>query len=105
MIAVVLNPATNVCYDLMLSVPTRRVRMNEDRHPRISVDAGVCHGQACIRGTRIPVHQVVGMLANGDTVEGLLEDFPSLAREDVMAALAYTAELAEEQISPIEAAG
>jgi uncharacterized protein (DUF433 family) len=43
---------------------------------RILVDPNVCHGQACIRGTRIPVHQIVRMLANGDTIDGLLEDIP-----------------------------
>lgn len=64
---------------------------------RISADPGVCHGQACIRGTRIPVHQLVGMLASGDTIEELLEEYPSLDREDILAALRYAARLAEEQ--------
>lgn len=58
---------------------------------RISIDPDICHGQACVKGTRIPVHQIVGMLANGDTVEDLLSEFPSLTREDIMAALAYAA--------------
>lgn len=69
---------------------------------RISIDPDICHGQACVKGTRIPVHQIVGMLANGDTVEDLLSEFPSLTREDIMAALAYAAGLAEEQITPIQ---
>ena len=69
---------------------------------RISIDPNVCHGQACISGTRIPVHQVVHMLANGDTVDDLLIEYPSLSREDIMACLAYAAELAEEQVTPIE---
>jgi uncharacterized protein (DUF433 family) len=68
---------------------------------RISINPKVCHGQACIAGTRIPVHQIVHMLANGDTVEGLLEAYPSLKREDIMAALEYAASLAEEQVTPI----
>jgi uncharacterized protein (DUF433 family) len=42
------------------------------------------------------------MLAHGDTVEDLLADFPSLAREDIAACLEYAAELAEEQVTPIE---
>ena len=71
---------------------------------RISIDPKICHGQACVRGTRIPVHQVVGMLANGDTVEDLLAEYPSLTREDIMACLDYAASLAEEQITPIEVA-
>ena len=66
-------------------------------HERISIDPNVCHGQACVKGTRIPVHQVVGMLAHGDTVDDLLTEYPSLRREDVLACLGY-AELAEEQV-------
>jgi len=42
-------------------------------YDRISIDPRVCHGQACIKGTRIPVHQIVRMLANRDTIEELLE--------------------------------
>ena len=71
---------------------------------RISINPGICHGQACVKGTRIPVHQIVRMLANGDTIDGLLADYPSLSREDVLACLDYAAELAEEQITPIQAA-
>lgn len=58
-------------------------------YERISIDPKVCHGQARIIGTRIPVHQIVGMLANGDTVEELLEDYPSLERKDIFACLDY----------------
>jgi uncharacterized protein (DUF433 family) len=69
---------------------------------RISIDPEVCHGQACVEGTRIPVHQIVRMLANGDTIDGLLEDYPSLEREDILACLDYVASLAEEQITPLD---
>lgn len=68
----------------------------------ISVNPKICHGQACIRGTRIPVHQIIRMLANGDRVEQLLEDYPSLKAEDIYACLDYAASLAEEQITPID---
>ena len=71
---------------------------------RILIDPNICHGQACVKGTRIPVHQLVRMLANGDTVEELLAAHPSLSREDIMACLDYAAELAEEQVTPIQAA-
>ncbi|OEU47047.1 MAG: antitoxin [Desulfobacterales bacterium S3730MH5] len=74
-------------------------------YDRISIDPKVCHGQACIKRTRIPVHQIVRMLANGDTIDELLEEYPSLEREDVLACLDYVASLAEEQITPIEALG
>ena len=71
---------------------------------RISIDPKICHGQACVKGTRIPVHQIVRMLANGDTVDQLLAEYPSLSREDIMACLDYAAELAEEQVTPIQSA-
>ena len=69
---------------------------------RISIDPKICHGQACIKGTRIPVHQVLHMLANGDTIEDLLEEYPSLKREDIFACIEYAASLTEEQIVPDE---
>lgn len=71
---------------------------------RISIDSKICHGQACIKGTRIPVHQVVHMLANGDTVQELLAEYPSIEREDILACLDYAASLAEETIAPIDLA-
>ncbi|HET6514529.1 MAG TPA: DUF433 domain-containing protein [Thermodesulfovibrionales bacterium] len=69
---------------------------------RISVDAKICHGQACIKGTRIPVHQILHMLANGDTIDELLEEYPSITRKDILACIEYAAELTEEQIVPDE---
>jgi uncharacterized protein (DUF433 family) len=69
---------------------------------RITVNPKICHGQACIKGTRIPVHQILHMLANGDTTEDLLKEYPSLKREDILACIDYAAELTEEQIVPNE---
>jgi len=63
---------------------------------RIIINPKVCHGQPCIKGTRIPVRQLLGMLANGDTIKALLEEYPSLTREDILACLDYAASLAEE---------
>ena len=72
--------------------------MNE----RISIHPRVCHGQACISGTRIPVHQIVRMFAYGDSIEVLLAAFSSITREDVLACLDYAASLAEEQVTPLD---
>ena len=69
---------------------------------RIAIDPKVCHGQACIQGARIPVHQILRMLANGDTIEDLLQEYPSVTREDILACLDYAASLAEEQVTPLE---
>ena len=71
---------------------------------RISINANICHGQACVKGTRMPVHQIVRMLANGDTVEDLLSEYPFLSRGDIMGSLDYAADLAEEQVTPIQVA-
>ena len=68
---------------------------------RITIDPNICHGQACIKGTRIPVHQIIGMLANGNSIEELLKEYPSLTRDDILACLDYAASLAEEQVTPI----
>jgi uncharacterized protein (DUF433 family) len=70
---------------------------------RITIDPKVCHGQACIKGTRIPVHQILQMLANGDTIEELLQEYPSLIREDILACFDYAGSLAEELVTPLEA--
>ncbi|HEY5867659.1 MAG TPA: DUF433 domain-containing protein [Candidatus Tectomicrobia bacterium] len=69
---------------------------------RITIDPRVCHGQACIKGTRLPVHQILRMLAHGDTIEDLLAEYPSLTREDILACFDYAASLAEEQVTPLE---
>ncbi len=69
---------------------------------RISIDPTICHGQACVKGTRIPVHQILRMLANGDTVEELLEEYPTLKRKDILACFEYGGTLAEEQLTPLE---
>lgn len=63
---------------------------------RISVDAEVCHGQACIKGTRIMVSVVLDNLAAGMAYEEMLRSYPSLESDDVSAAVAYAAELARE---------
>jgi uncharacterized protein (DUF433 family) len=69
---------------------------------RISVDPRVCHGQPCVRGTRIMAWLVVQYLANGDSVEEILASYPPLSREDVQACLLYAAEMARERVIPIE---
>ena len=70
---------------------------------RISIDPTVAHGHACVAGTRVPVHQIIRMMANGDTVEDLLEAYPPLTREDILACLDYAASLAEEQFASLDA--
>ncbi len=74
-----------------------------DWRDRISVDPNVCHGKACISGTRIMVSVVLDNLAAGMTAEDLQVDYPSLSSEDVAAAISYAAELARERTVPLPA--
>ena len=67
----------------------------------ITVDPQVCHGKACIKGTRIMVSVVLDNLAAGMTEANILSSYPSLTNEDIRAAIAYAAELARERIVPI----
>ena len=69
---------------------------------RIQVDPAICHGGACIRGTRIMVSVVLANLADGMTEGEIRAEYPSLGSEDIQAALAYAAELAgEEDVTPL----
>ena len=75
-----------------------------DWRKRVVVDPGIHHGEACIRGTRIPVTVIVGSLADGMSFEEILKEYPQLTLEDIRAALAYAAEaLQEEVILPLAA--
>lgn len=64
---------------------------------RISVDPLVCHGKACIKGTRIMVSIILDNLAAGVGVDEILKSYPSLSAEDIHATLDYAAELARER--------
>jgi uncharacterized protein (DUF433 family) len=67
----------------------------------ITVDPHVCHGNACIKGTRIMVSVVMDNLAAGFTLDEILKSYPSLSREKIQAAIAYAAELTRERIVAI----
>ena len=64
----------------------------------ISVDPAVCHGQACIQGTRIPVSVVLDNLAVGLTPDDIVRSYPTLSRDGISAAIAYAAELTRERV-------
>lgn len=72
---------------------------------RISINPKICHGQPCVKGTRIMVWLIIQYLANGDSMEDILAAYPSLTREDVQACLAYAAEVTRERVLPIEVSG
>ena len=68
---------------------------------RVSVDPLICHGKACISGTRIMVSVILDNLAASLNPEEILASYPALNREDIQAAVAYAAELARERIITI----
>jgi uncharacterized protein (DUF433 family) len=70
---------------------------------RISVDPAVCHGKACVKGTRIMVSVVLDNLAAGVPQEEILKSYPSLTEDDIHAVIAYAAELARERFVPLSA--
>jgi uncharacterized protein (DUF433 family) len=64
----------------------------------IAVDPMICHGQACIQGTRIPASVVLDNLASGLTAAEILKSYPTLSPEAIQATVAYAAELARERV-------
>ena len=71
-----------------------RIRWQD--HIQIAPD--LHHGDPCIKGTRIPVKNIIGSLADGMTVAEILAAYPQLTREDILAALAYAAEVLRDDI-------
>ncbi len=68
----------------------------------IAIEPGVCHGKPCIRGTRILVSGILNMMAHGADIGEVLDAYPQLSREAVLAALAYAEALVEdEEILPV----
>lgn len=68
-----------------------------DWRTRVTVDPAVCHGKACIKGTRIPVTVILDNLQAGDTPEAVLREYPTLRQDDIRAALGYAAWIAREE--------
>jgi uncharacterized protein (DUF433 family) len=64
---------------------------------RIVSDSNVCGGKPTIRGTRIMVRNILGMVAGGYAVNQILQTYPELAAEDVQAALQYAADVIDEE--------
>jgi uncharacterized protein (DUF433 family) len=60
---------------------------------KIIIDPNICNGLPIIEGTRITAQTIVEFLSAGDTIEEVLEEYPTLSREDVLACLAYSAQL------------
>lgn len=73
-----------------------------DWSKRIFSSPEICHGKACVKGTRVMVSVILDNLSEGMTVEEIIIEYPSLSREDILAAINYAAELAKETIIPLD---
>ncbi len=73
--------------------------MNE----RISIQSNVCHGKPVVQGTRVLVGTLLGALAGGDSMETILEDYPTITREDILSAIDFGAQLSRFEETPYEA--
>ncbi len=69
-----------------------------DLSDRISTDPSICHGKACIKGTRIMVSVILDNLAAGVSQDEILKSYPTLQKEDIHASISYAAELARERV-------
>ncbi len=67
---------------------------SESHLSRITVDPLICHGKPTVRGLRMPVQTILELLASGMTFEEILDDYPYLERDDLLAALEYGAVVA-----------
>lgn len=64
----------------------------------ITIDPHICHGQACIKGTRIMVSTVLDNLAASTDIDDILKSYPSLDRNAVISCISYAAELTKERV-------
>ena len=69
-----------------------------DWRERIIVNPMICHGKACVKGTRIMVSVILDNLAANVSEKEILESYPSLTLEDIKAAIAYAAEISRERL-------
>ncbi len=72
---------------------------------RIISDPKICGGEACIKGTRVPVYVVLDFLGAGNSVEEILKEYPQLIKEDIKAVLEYASLLAREELEPLAVSG
>ena len=69
----------------------------------VTVDPNICHGKACIRGTRVLVSAILDNFAAGESKESILESYPTITIDAISAAIAYAADLARERVIALPA--
>lgn len=73
--------------------------MTEELDERISINPEIYHGRPCIKSTRIPVELILELLEAGETIEGILDMYPHIKREDILACIRYARKLVESMVS------
>jgi uncharacterized protein (DUF433 family) len=76
----------------------------EDLLERISINPDICFGKPCIRGHRIWVSLILDFLAAGTSIEEIVDQYPGVTREDVLACIAYGSEMSRERYVDIPVA-
>lgn len=73
----------------------------EELLKRISIDPTVCFGKPCVRGSRLWVSFLLDLLADGQSIEDILKEYPQLQRRDILACIAYGAEMSRDPYAEI----
>ena len=68
---------------------------------KIVSDPMICSGKPCVKGTRIPVHLILDLLASGENYDGIRKAYPNLTDEDIKSCISYAALLTEEEAGVI----
>ncbi len=71
---------------------------------RIEINPLICHGKPVVRGSRVPVSIILGALGGGDSLDQVLEDYPTISREDILAALDFGGQLSRFEEHALEMA-
>ena len=71
---------------------------------RISVNPNICFGKPCIKGTRLWVSLILDFLASGNSIEEVIENYPQITREDILACIAYGAAMSHENYVELDSA-
>jgi len=75
-----------------------KIKPMENLISRITINPDVCHGKPTVRNMRYPVEMILDLLSSGMTFQELIEDYPALENEDILACLAYAAKLTDVKI-------
>lgn len=81
----------------LLSIATGEPMTREELLSRISINPNICFGKPCIRGHRIWVSLILDLLASGMSMQDVLQDYPQLETSDILACIAYGADMSRER--------